>query len=77
MPKAERRYRVINERGNEVFTKSPGLFAGWNGGRPDRKIYGRLDCMSGSAMKKENRVFFSSRQAALNAGYRACKRCKP
>ena len=73
----KKQYRVINESGKTVLTSVPGEFAGWNGGRPGRLIYGRLDCKSGMRMKKENRVFFKNRQSALNAGYRACKNCKP
>jgi len=73
MAKAKKKYRVINEQGKEVWTTTPGVFGGY---RP-RKIYGRLDCKIGMRMKKENRIFFSSRQAALNADYRACKNCKP
>lgn len=70
-------YRVIDETGATVLTTTPGTLAGWNGGRPDRKIYGLLTCASGMRMKKRNRVFFSSVQAALAAGYRPCKICKP
>ena len=39
------------------------------------KIYGALSCSSGKRMKKENRVFFSSEQVALNNGYRPCDHC--
>jgi len=46
-------YRVINGRGVEVSTSTPGVLAGWRRG----KIYGRLDCTSGMRMKQKNRVF--------------------
>ena len=39
------------------------------------KIYGKLDCASGKRMKKENRVFFESEEAAKNSGYRPCGNC--
>lgn len=39
------------------------------------RIYGKLDCYSGRRLKKENRVFFSSEQEAIDLGYRCCKNC--
>ena len=45
------------------------------GGNRQLKIYGTLQCKSGKRMKKENRVFFSSENEALNAGYRPCGHC--
>ena len=39
------------------------------------KIYGMLNCSSGKRMKKINRVFFSSEQEAVSAGYRPCRHC--
>ena len=44
-------------------------------GNKKLKIYGVLSCSSGKRMKKENRVFFSSEQEALNNGYRPCGHC--
>jgi methylphosphotriester-DNA--protein-cysteine methyltransferase len=44
-------------------------------GNKKLKIYGALSCSSGKRMKKENRVFFSSEQEALNNGYRPCGHC--
>jgi len=48
----------------------------FSGNRPG-KIYGNLGCVSGKRMKKENRVFFTSEEEAVNAGYRPCGRCMP
>ena len=45
------------------------------GGNAKLKIYGTLDCASGKRMKKQNRVFFSSEQEAVRAGYRPCGHC--
>ena len=45
------------------------------GGNKPWKIYGTLSCNSGKRMKKENRVFFSSEQEAVNEGYRPCGHC--
>jgi hypothetical protein len=70
-------HRVINGKGQTVISEIPGKFVGWNGGRPGRRIYGRLNCKSVMRMNPEKRVFFSSRKAALKAGYHACKNCKP
>jgi methylphosphotriester-DNA--protein-cysteine methyltransferase len=39
------------------------------------KIYGKLNCLSGKRMKKENRVFFKSETEALSEGYRPCAHC--
>ncbi len=41
------------------------------------KIYCRSDCPPGRRTKPENRVHFESFVAAEDAGYRACKVCKP
>lgn len=46
----------------------------WAGNRR-LKIYGTLRCNSGKRMKVENRVFFTSEQVALDAGYRPCGHC--
>lgn len=70
-------YRVMNARGEIVESAVPGRYAAWNGGRPDRKIFGRLDCASGKGMKKENRVFFLTWDDAIANGYRPCKVCRP
>ena len=39
------------------------------------KIYGTLHCQSGKKMNKENRVFFISKQEAINHHYRPCGHC--
>lgn len=45
------------------------------GGNIRLKIYGRLTCLSGKRMKKENRVFFTSEKEAINNGFRPCGNC--
>ncbi|MCI0440700.1 MAG: hypothetical protein L0177_16455 [Chloroflexi bacterium] len=40
-------------------------------------IYCRPDCPPGRRTKPQNRVYFASLNAAREAGYRACKVCKP
>ena len=45
------------------------------GGNKKLKSYGRLNCISGKRMKRENRVFLSSELEALNNGYRPCGHC--
>ncbi len=45
------------------------------GGNKRLKIYGTLTCGSGKRMKKENRVFFSSEDEAIQYGYRPCGNC--
>ncbi|MDA1280132.1 MAG: hypothetical protein O3B95_08865 [Chloroflexi bacterium] len=41
------------------------------------KIYCRPNCPPGRRTKPENRVYFTSTDDALAAGFRACKVCKP
>ena len=74
MPK---QYKVMGPDGKIFLSETPGRYAGWNGKRKDRLIFGRLDCKSGMRMKKENRVFFHSWADAIAAGFRPCKLCKP
>ena len=45
------------------------------GGNKKLKIYGTLQCMSGKRMKRENRVFFATKEEALQNGYRPCGHC--
>ncbi|MFD1631742.1 Ada metal-binding domain-containing protein [Pseudopedobacter beijingensis] len=45
------------------------------GGNRKLKIYGGLSCASGKRMKRENRVFFTSEQEALQNNYRPCGHC--
>jgi Metal binding domain of Ada len=52
------------------------------GGHKGSKIYGRLDCWGAkrhlaNGTYQKSRVFFADEVAALAAGYRACKQCKP
>jgi methylphosphotriester-DNA--protein-cysteine methyltransferase len=46
----------------------------WGGNR-QLKIYGTLSCASGKKMKKENRIFFSTEEEALQNNYRPCGHC--
>jgi methylphosphotriester-DNA--protein-cysteine methyltransferase len=45
------------------------------GGNQSLKIYGTLVCKSGKRLKRNNRVFFESKQEALDLGYRPCGHC--
>ncbi|MCF8325264.1 MAG: metal-binding protein [Leadbetterella sp.] len=45
------------------------------GGNSKLKIYGKLNCKSGKRMKKQNRVFFSSEQEAIDHNFRPCGHC--
>ncbi len=45
------------------------------GGNMPLKIYGTLQCKSGKRMLRKNRVFFSSEEEAINAGWRPCAHC--
>ena len=45
------------------------------GGNKNLKIYGKLNCKSGKRMKRQNRVFFSSEEEALNNNFRPCGHC--
>lgn len=45
------------------------------GGNRKLKIYGTLRCKSGKRIKRENRVFFVSKNEALKNEYRPCGHC--
>ena len=45
------------------------------GGNLKLKIYGKLNCKSGKRMKKQNRVFFSSEEEAIEHNFRHCGHC--
>lgn len=45
------------------------------GGNSKLKIYGHLYCKSGKRMNKENRVFFTDANEAIDYGYRPCGNC--
>ena len=45
------------------------------GGNKNLQIVGTLTCKSGKRMKKENRVFFTSMEEAIEIGYRPCRHC--
>lgn len=45
------------------------------GGHLKLKIYGTLSCATGKKMKRENRVFFSSENEAIEHGFRPCGHC--
>lgn len=47
-------------------------FAGHKG----YKVWGLLTCATGKKMKRENRVFFTSQEAAEKNGYRPCGSCQ-
>jgi methylphosphotriester-DNA--protein-cysteine methyltransferase len=45
------------------------------GGNRKLKIYGTLKCKSGKRMNRENRVFFTSEEEAIEKGFRPCAYC--
>ena len=47
------------------------------GGNMKLKIFGTLKCRSGKRMKKQNRVFFVSKNEAIENDYRPCGHCLP
>jgi len=46
-------------------------------GNKNSKIFHNPDCSSVKMMNEENKVIFDSREEALKAGFKPCKRCKP
>lgn len=46
-------------------------------GNSSSHIFHKSDCGSVATMKEENKVFFKSRDEAVNVGYAPCKRCNP
>jgi|TARA_Y100000310_G_C20624146_1_gene784939 hypothetical protein len=70
-------YTILKD-GKFIKSEVPGEYAGYNGKKKSRRIFGRLDCASGKRLiKKENRVFFHTLEDAVQEGYRPCKHCKP
>lgn len=72
----EKRYKLINENGEEYLSNIPGTL----GGNRRLKIYGRLDCPSANRWFAKgyyikNRVFFLDKETAIKAGYRPCAVC--
>ena len=45
------------------------------GGNRRLKIYGKLSCLSGKRMKRQNRIFFRSAGEAIENGFRPCGHC--
>ena len=45
------------------------------GGNIKLKIFGQLSCSSGKRMKRSNRIFFESKNEAIELGYRPCAHC--
>ncbi len=45
------------------------------GGNKKLKIYGTLQCTSGKRMKRENRIFFASKNEAKQNNFRPCGHC--
>lgn len=45
------------------------------GGNLKLSIYGKLNCRSGKRLKKENRVFFTSEEEAIQQSFRPCGHC--
>ncbi len=41
------------------------------------KVFHRLECKFHKKALRKNRIYFSSREEAINAGYRPCRTCKP
>ena len=46
-------------------------------GNSNSHIFHKSTCGSVGTMKKENKIIFEGRDAAISGGYTPCKRCKP
>ena len=65
-----RTYTLTGPDGQQHKSNTPGALAGWY----RKRIFGRLDCSSGTRlMAPENRVFFADLETAVRAGYRPCR----
>ena len=65
-------YKLLKNK-QTIESETTGTYAGWKPG----KIFGRLNCKSGTRMKRENRVFFLTLEDAVESGYRPCRNCRP
>ena len=59
-----------------VFENEPDTSARYIGNRNSKKFH-YADCPSVDDMKEKNKVEFSDREEAIDAGYEPCKRCNP
>lgn len=46
-------------------------------GNSNTKVFHKTSCSYVSKISSSHKRYFSSREAAINAGYRACQRCYP
>jgi methylphosphotriester-DNA--protein-cysteine methyltransferase len=44
-------------------------------GNKKLRIYGSLQCTAGKRMKKDNRIFFTTKEEAIRMGFRPCGKC--
>ena len=69
-----RTYTLTGPDGQQHKSSNPGALAGWY----RKRIFGRLDCSSGTRlMAPGNRIFFADLETAVRAGYRPCQKCRP
>jgi methylphosphotriester-DNA--protein-cysteine methyltransferase len=66
------RHEEVSDQQLRQLIKSGGIQIA---GNVRLKIYGRLSCKSGKKMRRENRVFFHSTQAATQQQFRPCGHC--
>ena len=62
-------------KGKSTTSSSSGGYSGKCIGNKSSKVFHRTSC--GSLPASKNRVTFSNRSAAISAGYKPCKHCKP
>ncbi|MDR2831165.1 MAG: hypothetical protein LBB45_09095 [Methanobrevibacter sp.] len=63
---------------NEVSSNSNSATSAKYAGNKKTKVFHELGCSDvKKKMNPDNKVYFSSRQEAIDAGYRPCKHCNP
>jgi len=61
------------ENDDDISSTEPGYYIASS----KSDVFHRPSCRYVSSIKSENKITFSTRQQAINAGYRACSVCKP
>ena len=64
---------VICEQSTESENKEPGYYVGSS----ESDVFHLPSCRYVDQILPENKITFSTRQEAIDAGYRACLVCKP
>ena len=72
----EERYRVVDETGKSIFSRTPGRYIGNKTAKIFAPLYPKTGKSPMKQMKTKDQIFFTSQKAAIQAGYRIGKSFK-